>query len=210
MKPTKFIKSLWPIINKVGTEENIPVNVRIACLCQAALETGYGSSALMVKAHALFGIKATKSYKGKVYSSKTKEVYSGIEQTVSAVFKAYDTVTDSIRDYFKLVSSKRYKVCLDKKTVEDTLKAIASAGYATDPNYSESCIKIYKSYVMGNIDIVKSEPTNIVEPEMDDIDRLAKEVLKGKYGNGETRKKLLGTNYAAVQHRVNILLRGGK
>lgn len=37
------------------------------------------------------------------------------------------------------------------------------------------------------------------------IDELAKEVIAGKYGNGEARKKALGDKYAAVQKRVNEL-----
>lgn len=39
-----------------------------------------------------------------------------------------------------------------------------------------------------------------------DIDKLAREVIDGKYGSGETRKKALGSNYDKVQKRVNELL----
>lgn len=39
-----------------------------------------------------------------------------------------------------------------------------------------------------------------------DIDALAREVINGKYGNGEARKAALGSNYAAVQKRVNEML----
>lgn len=38
------------------------------------------------------------------------------------------------------------------------------------------------------------------------IDEVAKEVINGKYGNGEERKRLLGANYDRVQKRVNELL----
>lgn len=209
MKPTEFIKSLWPTINKVGNELGMSDVIKQVCLAQGALETGYGSSSLMVKAHALFGIKASKTWKGKVYSAKTNEVYAEIEQTVSATFRAYDTVADSVRDYFKLLQGKRYKEALTAKTVEDAVHIIVKGGYATDPRYAEKVINIYKQVIVGAIPIVKSK-VEPVKPVTDDIDKLAREVLKGKYGNGEQRKKLLGTNYAAVQHRVNILLRGGK
>lgn len=37
------------------------------------------------------------------------------------------------------------------------------------------------------------------------IDQLAQEVLAGKHGNGDARKKSLGSNYAAVQKRVDAL-----
>lgn len=40
-----------------------------------------------------------------------------------------------------------------------------------------------------------------------DIDKLAREVIAGKYGTGEARKKALGSNYDAVQKRVNELLK---
>ncbi len=42
-----------------------------------------------------------------------------------------------------------------------------------------------------------------------DIDQLAKDVIAGKYGNGEQRKAALGGNYGAVQKRVNEILGGG-
>lgn len=209
MTASDFIKTLWPTIEKVGNELDMPDVIKQVCLAQAALETGYGSSALMVKAHALFGIKASKSWKGKVYSAKTNEVYAGIEQTVSATFRAYDTVADSVRDYFKLLQGKRYKEALTAKTVEDAVHIIVKGGYATDPRYAEKVINIYKQVLLGAIPVVKAKVEQ-VKPASDDIDKLAHDVLKGKYGNGEQRKKLLGTNYAAVQHRVNILLRGGK
>lgn len=40
-----------------------------------------------------------------------------------------------------------------------------------------------------------------------DIDDLARRVIKGEFGNGDARKKALGSNYAAVQKRVNEMLR---
>lgn len=41
------------------------------------------------------------------------------------------------------------------------------------------------------------------------IDQLAKDVIAGKYGNGDARKKALGSKYAEVQARVNQILKGG-
>ena len=39
------------------------------------------------------------------------------------------------------------------------------------------------------------------------IDQLARETIAGRYGNGETRKRKLGSEYQAVQKRVNELLK---
>lgn len=47
-----------------------------------------------------------------------------------------------------------------------------------------------------------------IELTKNDVENLAKEVIKGQYGNGQTRKDLLGENYAEVQKRVNELLKG--
>lgn len=40
------------------------------------------------------------------------------------------------------------------------------------------------------------------------LDQLARDVIAGKYGNGSARKTALGSNYDAVQNRVNELLLG--
>lgn len=55
-------------------------------------------------------------------------------------------------------------------------------------------------------EIVKPEPTTPTKS----VDEIAKEVLEGKWGNGDERKKRLteaGYNYAAVQEAVNKLLK---
>lgn len=44
------------------------------------------------------------------------------------------------------------------------------------------------------------------ESQSPDIDQMARDVIAGKYGNGDARKKALGSNYDAVQRRVNELL----
>ena len=41
-----------------------------------------------------------------------------------------------------------------------------------------------------------------------DFDNLAREVIRGNFGNGQQRKDLLGENYAEVQKRVNELMKG--
>mgnify|MGYP000900918378 CR=1 FL=1 len=39
-----------------------------------------------------------------------------------------------------------------------------------------------------------------------DIDAMARAVIRGDYGNGEERRRRLGSSYAAVQKRVNQML----
>ncbi len=40
------------------------------------------------------------------------------------------------------------------------------------------------------------------------IEKLARDVIAGKYGNGEARKKALGSLYSVVQAKVNEILKG--
>ena len=42
------------------------------------------------------------------------------------------------------------------------------------------------------------------------LDQLVKETMDGKYGNGEARKKALGSRYREVQDRINEILYGKK
>lgn len=46
----------------------------------------------------------------------------------------------------------------------------------------------------------------IVGKEEFDVDAAAKDIIKGKYKNGAERKAALGSDYAAVQNRVNEIL----
>lgn len=68
------------------------------------------------------------------------------------------------------------------------------------------------STVYGWVDAEDMEPLEPEkEPEQNStgktVDELAREVIAGKYGNGADRKKALGDKYAAVQARVNELLK---
>lgn len=51
-------------------------------------------------------------------------------------------------------------------------------------------------------------PAKPAAPARPDLEALATEVIRGRYGNGAERKRRLGPNYAAVQAIVNRRLRG--
>lgn len=62
----------------------------------------------------------------------------------------------------------------------------------------------------------KSETENTDDDENDsgklelsenDIENLAREVIRGNFGNGQVRKDLLGENYQEIQNRVNEIIR---
>lgn len=124
------------------------------CIAQAALETGFGDSSLMTKANAFFGIKATKSWTGKVYSSKTKECYDGVNMTTeTACFRAYDSLEASVADYFDLITgSSRYAKAVNEPDAKAAITAIKNGGYATDPYYVSKVMNIINTYNLTQYD----------------------------------------------------------
>src|SRR5699024_3240296 len=75
--------------------------------------------------------------------------------------------------------------------------------------------RYYNAYKKGTSDQVKSldgtqgtstpkpTPSKPSKPANKTIEQLADEVIAGKHGTGEARKKALGSNYQAVQNLVN-------
>lgn len=155
-------------------------------IAQSALETGYGKSAIMTKACALFGIKATKTWKGKVYNATTKECYNGYTTNIKALFRAYDTVADSVADYEKVIcNSKRYKKAVCNPSYKETAEHIQKGGYATDSDYSKKIINIIEKNGLTSYDIYECESNAQVTYVVESGDTLTK--IAHKYGTTVNR-----------------------
>lgn len=124
------------------------------CIAQAAIETGWGTSKLMTKANAYFGIKATSSWKGKVFNSATSECYDGKTYTnITACFRAYDSVAESVADYYDLITGlSRYAGAVNETNVEKCITAIKNGGYATSPTYIKNVMSIVNDYNLTQYD----------------------------------------------------------
>jgi len=147
-------QEITSFINTLGNLAVAEANRRIAngekfvlpsvCIAQSAHETGWGSSSLMVKANAYFGIKAGGSWTGKVYRADTWEVADGEAYNTTANFRAYDSLADSVADYYDLIiKNERYSRALSSypdgiKSAYDTLYEIWAGGYATDEQYVQN------------------------------------------------------------------------
>ena len=136
----KFADSIYNSVNKVNKENGYQL-FNSVIIAQSVLETGWGQSKVMMKANALFGIKAGSGWKGKVYSSYTNEVYDGVESTEYATFRAYDSIEESIEDYYKLIKN-NYKKALNCDSQKECIEAIKKGGYATDPEYVDKIMSI--------------------------------------------------------------------
>ena len=92
-----------------------------------------------------------------------------------------------------------YTTGVDKYKGEYDMWQSSSTGKINGISSNVDTDYLYRDLIsqIGNI-----KPTN---PD-DEILRLANEVISGKYGNGEARKKALGDKYAKVQAKVNELM----
>ena len=138
----EFIDKIAPIVVVENEKRGNPLFSSVI-IAQAILETGYGTSTLMLRANAVFGLKAFDDYKGKVYSARTREVYNNNSILIEAKFRAYDSLVESVSDYFNLIcKTSRYRKALTAETPEQCIQAIIDGGYATDPNYVNKIMKL--------------------------------------------------------------------
>ena len=84
-------------------------------------------------------------------------------------------------------------------------------GYEIKPLKSGAgWISIHKAYCTRKGDVVATTPTPQPKPTKKSNEEIAKEVIKGLWGNGQTRKDKLtaaGYNYSEIQAMVNKLLK---
>lgn len=147
-------------INTLGNLAVAEANRRIArgekfvlpsvCIAQSAHETGWGTSRPMQEYNAYFGIKPGSSWTGRVFSAETWEVYDGTPTNVTQLFRAYDSLEDSVADYYDLiVNNSRYSNALSTypdgmKDPYDVLYSIWAGGYATDDEYVPNVWNLYQ------------------------------------------------------------------
>jgi flagellar protein FlgJ len=163
MKTIDFVKKyLKPALDS-EFETGIPHDFLLA---QAAIETGWGKNSI---GNNIFGITATKNWKGKTqkvwtteYLDKPTAVFEGVtyngtpyysptykktryKYKVQRSFRDYDNIKDCFNDHFKVLSLSRYKKAFEYKN--DSCKfalEIAAAGYATGENYGQLLCDVIK------------------------------------------------------------------
>ena len=196
-----FIAKIAPIIQAEARARGYKVCSPI--IAQACIESAFGTSSLGYKYHNYFGMKCGSSWKGKSVNLRTKEEYKvGQLTTIRDNFRVYDSIEEGVKGYFDFISSKRYSNLLIAVTPKQYLEYIKKDGYATSSTYVNTNMNCINKYDLTKWDWNKAE-----EKSIDDI---AKEVIEGKWGSGETRKQKLtaaGYDYKAVQKRVNELLK---
>lgn len=158
----KFIAMVAPIA-QVKAQGRSEWSLPSVCIAQCCCESAYGTSKKMVNANAVLGIKVGKNkvhfgkaWKGKAYSTKTKECYDGKSYVnITDLFRAYDSIGDAIEDYYDMLATcNRYKKCLNESDPLKCITAIKDGGYATSPEYISIIMSIIRSNNLTKYDSV--------------------------------------------------------
>ena len=153
MPPTSFIAMLAAAAQECQRRTGIPASFTLA---QAALESSWGSRA---PGNNLFGIKADRSWKGPTVDVPTHEVYRGIRVAITDKFRAYSSWEDCMVDHAKFFrQNPRYTACFRESTGEGWARAVAAAGYATDPDYAKTLIAVMRGRDMAQYDVLPKVP----------------------------------------------------
>lgn len=137
--PETFVKELWPHAQRAARELGTRPELLLA---QAALETGWGQHMIRgtdgSNSFNLFGIKADARWQGERAVTETIEFENGLMRKQRASFRAYASLADSFTDYADFLrTNPRYREALNRAADAPAFaRALAEAGYATDPDYS--------------------------------------------------------------------------
>ena len=162
---TDVVMTMGPIFTNEQNRSGILASVSLA---QFILESGYGKTELAQNANNCFGMKESLSnnawsgstWDGKsIYTKKTQEFYNGKETTITARFRKYPCVEDSIADHSAyLLGAKngdklRYEGLKGCKKPKKAIQIIKDGGYATDPNYVSKIMGIISRFNLKQYDL---------------------------------------------------------
>ena len=139
---------------------------------QFILESGYGKSELAQNANNCFGMKCSLSgntWSGSTwdgsskYTKQTQEEYTaGTMTTVTAEFRKYVCVEDSVSDHSAYLldamngSKKRYEGLAGESDYKKAIQIIKDGGYATSSTYVSNICSIIDRYNLTQYDTVSS------------------------------------------------------
>lgn len=146
----EFLVQLTPYAQEVSLSHGVRPSLLIA---QAALESNWGKSQLAQESNNYFGVK---NPTGKKYATKEFTQNEWIE--ISASFREYDSIYDSVLDYADLLKNgtswdkNLYQEVIKAPTYKEAAYALTRAGYATDPDYAEKIIQLIEYHQLDTLD----------------------------------------------------------
>ena len=139
-----FVEKMRPHAEAAAKLVGVPADLLLA---QAGLETGWGKSQPKssdgAASHNLFGIKAGRSWDGKVAVASTTEYVAGAFVRTVEKFRAYGSYTEAFQDFGRLITgSARYaKAAARTDDPVAYAKSLQQGGYATDPHYADKLVR---------------------------------------------------------------------
>jgi flagellum-specific peptidoglycan hydrolase FlgJ len=140
MPPSAFFAMLTQAAQACQKQTGIPASLTLA---QAALESGWGTRA---PGNNLFGIKPGSSWKGPTIDFLTTEHIDGKDVHLTLTFRAYPNWQASMLDHAQVLLGNHYAACRRETTGTGWARAVAAAGYATDPKYADKLVSIIRDY----------------------------------------------------------------
>ena len=150
MAPQDFVNLIGPAAQASSKTTGVPASFTVA---EAALESGWGESLLARQGKNLFGVKADAAWQGDVILLPTREFLHGTWVMLPARWRKYADWQACMNDHAAfLQQNRRYAPCFSCTTGVDFARAVAQAGYATDPSYADKLISIIDQHRLAGLD----------------------------------------------------------
>lgn len=151
VKPAEFFVAIGPAAQASAATSGVPASFVLA---QGALESAWGESKLARGGCNLFGVKADAAWQGEVLLLPTREYLQGQWVTVQARWRKYPDWLACIDDHAAFLRrNKRYRPAFTgPRDGESFARAVAAAGYATDPAYADKVVSIIRRHGLAVFD----------------------------------------------------------
>lgn len=193
----KFIAEIVPLMQSEAKARGY--RICSTAIAQACIESAYGTSSLGYKYHNYFGMKCGSKWQGKSVNLKTKEEYTiGTLTSISANFRAYDSIAEGVKGYYDFISSARYKNLLTARTPKEYAEMLKQDGYATSSTYINTLVTTVAKWNLDQYDFMRNyQPILRKGDKGEDVKMLQKALNKNGYNL--TVDGIFGTNtYNAV------------
>lgn len=156
---TEYIQKYHMLAIDQMNRHHIPASITLA---QGLLESAAGRSTLATQAHNHFGIKVGTGWNGPYIVRD--------DDAKGEHFRKYKTDAESYEDHSLFLKKPRYESLfnLDIRDYRGWAKGLKACGYATNPAYAESLIRIIENYKLYQYDNFKgSKGTGSITTEAD-------------------------------------------
>lgn len=165
MTTKQFIETLGPIAQADYKKTGVLASVTLA---QAINESGWGKTTLAQQGNNIFGMKirlSENTWEGSVWDGKsyvtikTQEEVKGKKVTISAKFRKYKNVLESVADHSAYLvnakngSNKRYAGLTATKSYSKQLSILQKGGYCTWSSYVSELTNLIKKYNLTKYDV---------------------------------------------------------